>query len=125
MKKLLPWLLLTGLFALSLWNGAALSAHTARWRDQLACLDPLLEQEDWPALSARLQSGYRDWSGHRTYLRTVAEHDLLEEVEAGYRRGLAFAAARESKELRAELAELSAQLEQLAEREGFRLGNIL
>lgn len=125
MKKLLPWLLLTGLLAVSLWNGAALTGHTARWQDQIANLAPLLEREDWTALSEGLQSGYQDWSAHKTYLRMVTEHDILEETESLYRRSLAFAGAREAKELRAELAELKVQLGQLAEREGFRLGNIL
>lgn len=125
MKKLLPWLLLAGLLAVSLWNNAAMTHRTARWQDQLTSLAPLLEREDWPALSRALQSSYRDWSAHQTYLRMVTEHALLEDAESLYRRSLAFAAARDAQELRAELAELAVRLRLLAEREGFHLGNIL
>ena len=48
MKKglLIPAALLGAILAFCLWNGAAMSAHTARWRAQLEEADRLVLLED-------------------------------------------------------------------------------
>lgn len=125
MKKSLPWLLLLAIVLACLWNGNRISRCTARWQGQLAGLEDLLEREDWPAIETLLRESCADWSAHRLYLHIVTEHDAVDDAEAMYRRCLAFAAAREPKELRAEAADLRDQLRLLAETERFSLGNIL
>lgn len=125
MKKALPWALLLTILALCVWNGRLMSARTARWQSQLGRLEPLLAQEDWPAVETLLRDSYEDWLSRQLYLHIVTEHDAVDDAEAMYRRCLAFAAAREPRELRAEAADLMDQLRLLGEMERFSLGNVL
>ena len=126
MRKLLPPLLVLGvLLAFALWNSAAMEARTGRWRDQLRQAEALALTGDWAAAEAALAESYADWSGSQTYLHIVTEHDAVDDAEAMYRRSLAFAAAREGSEFRAELADLTDQLRLLAEMETGSIRNIL
>ena len=59
-----------------------------------------------------------------SYLHMVSQHNAVDEAEAMYRRCLAFAAAQEPSEFRAELAGLREQLRLLAEMERFSARNI-
>ena len=126
MRKLLPPLLVLGvLLAFALWNSAAMEARTGRWRDQLRQAEALALTGDWAAAEAALAESYADWSGSQTYLHIVTEHDAVDDAEAMYRRSMAFAAAREDSEFRAELADLTDQLRLLAEMETGSIRNIL
>ena len=126
MKKLLPPLLVLGvLLAFALWNSAAMESRTGRWRDQLRQAEALALTGDWAAAEAALAESYADWSGSQTYLHIVTEHDAVDDAEAMYRRSMAFAAAREGSEFRAELADLTDQLRLLAEMETGSIRNIL
>lgn len=125
MKKLIPAAVLAAILALSLWNGAAMAADTARWRAQLEQVNALIDTESWSAIEQLLAESYADWSARQTYLHIVTEHDAVDDAESMYRRCMAFAAAREPSELRAETADLRDQLRLLAEMEQFSLGNIL
>ena len=55
----------------------------------------------------------------------VSEHEAVDDAETMYRRAMAFAAAREPNEFRAELSDLRDQLRLVAERERFTIKNIL
>lgn len=125
MKKWIPPAVLAAILALSLWNAAAMEACVARWRDQLQQADALVDAEDWPALEHLLADSYQDWSAWQTYLHIVTEHDAVDDAESMYRRCMAFAAAREPSELRAETADLRDQLRLLAEMERLNWRNIL
>ena len=127
MKKnfLRPIAVLAAILAFSLWNSHAMTAGTDRWRSQLQQADALMQAENWPDTVAALTKSYEDWSQHQTWLHIVSEHDAVDDAEAMYRRAMAFAAARESSELRAELADLRDQLRLLAEMERFSIKNVL
>ena len=127
MKKnfLPPIAVLAAILAFSLWNSHAMTAGTDRWRSQLQQADALMQAENWPDTVAALTKSYEDWSKHQTWLHIVSEHDAVDDAEAMYRRAMAFAAARESSELRAELADLRDQLRLLAEMERFSIKNVL
>lgn len=58
------------------------------------------------AATAELVDSYKDWSAHQTYLHIVSEHEAVDDAETMYRRAMAFAAAREPNEFRAELSDL-------------------
>ena len=124
-----PWLIplavLTAILAFCLWNSAAMTGHTDRWRAQLAQAGELARAEDFSGAAEALEASYRDWSRHQTYLHIVTEHDAVDDAEAMYRRAAAFAAAQEPSELRAELADLNDQLRLLAEMERFSIKNVL
>lgn len=126
MKAFLPPLaVLAAILAFSLWNSAAMTTETARWQTQLQRADVLTQAEDWPEAVSALTDSYEDWQHRQTYLHIVSGHGAVDDAEAMYRRCLAFAAAQEDKELRAELAELCHQLRLLAEMERFNIRNVL
>lgn len=127
MKKafLPPIAVLAAILAFSLWNSRAMTSSTDRWRSQLQQADALTQAESWPATESALAKSYEDWSRCQTWLHIVSEHDAVDDAEAMYRRAMAFAAAREPSELRAELADLQDQLRLLAEMERFSIKNVL
>ena len=120
-----PLSVLAAILAFALWNGAAMTRHTDRWRDQVEQADALAQAGEWSRAVEVLADSYTDWSGKQTYLHIVTEHDAINDAEAMYRRALAFAATRESTEFRAELADLRDQLRLLAEMERFSVKNVL
>lgn len=120
-----PLAVLAAILAFALWNGAAMTRHTDRWRDQVQQADALAQAGEWNQAVEVLADSYTDWSGRQTYLHIVTEHDAINDAEAMYRRALAFAATRESTEFRAELADLRDQLRLLAEMERFSIKNVL
>ena len=122
---LMPPALLAVILAFCLWNSAAMTGHTDRWRAQLAQAETLAQDEDFSGAAALLADSYRDWSRHQTYLHIVTEHDAVDDAEAMYHRCLAFAVTQEVTEFRAELADLRDQLRLLAEMERFSIKNVL
>ena len=120
-----PLAVLAAILAFALWNGAAMTRHTDRWRAQLEQADALAQAEEWSRAVEVLADSYTDWSGKQTYLHIVTEHDAVDDAEAMYRRAMAFAATRESTEFWAELADLRDQLRLLAEMERFNVKNVL
>ena len=120
-----PLAVLGAILAFALWNGAAMTGHTDRWRDQIQQADAHAQAGHWSEAMAILTDSYPDWSENQTYLHIVTEHDAVDDAEAMYRRAMAFAATREATEFRAELADLRDQLRLLAEMERFNVKNIL
>ena len=122
---LFPLCALAVILVFSLLTGALMDRHTARWREQLHRCDALAQSEQWSEATQTLVDGYRDWQTHRVWLHILARHDIVDGAETMYTRAIAFSVARESSEFRAELADLDAQLELLAETERLSLQNIL
>ena len=122
---LTPIAILAAILAFALWNGAAMTGHTDRWRAQLEQADALAQAEEWSRAVDVLTDSYADWTQRQTYLHIVTEHDAVDDAEAMYRRAMAFAATREMTEFRAELADLRDQLRLLAEMERFNVKNVL
>ena len=120
-----PLTVLAVILAFSLWNSAAITNHTQRWRDQLQQVEELATSENWQAVGSALSESYMDWSGRQVYLHIVSEHDAVDDAEAMYRRAMAFAIEQESSGFRAELPDLQDQLRLLAEMERCSLKNVL
>ena len=120
-----PLAVLAIILAFALWNSAAITGCTQRWRGQLQQVEALAATENWQAAGNALAESYKDWSGSQVYLHIVSEHDAVDDAEAMYRRAMAFALEQESSEFRAELADLQDQLRLLAEMERFSLKNVL
>ena len=120
-----PLTVLAAILAFALWNGAAMTGYTDRWRAQLEQANALAQAEEWSRAVDVLTDSYADWTQRQTYLHIVTEHDAVDDAEAMYRRAMAFAATREMTEFRAELADLRDQLRLLAEMERFNVKNVL
>ena len=126
MKRFFPPLaVLAAILALSLWNARVMEGQTSHLRSQLLQVQKLAAAENWQGAEDALADSYADWTSRQTYLHIVTEHDAVDDAEAMYRRAMAFAAAREPSELRAELADLQDQLRLLAEMERFSIKNVL
>lgn len=126
MKSFLPPIfLLCAILAFSLWNCALITRDTQRWSEPLEQAAQSAEADDWSSATKQLTSSYNDWCAHQTYLHIVAEHDAVDGAEAIYRRAFAYAAAQESSDFRAELADLCNQLRLLAEMEEVSIKNVL
>lgn len=122
---LLPIAVLATVLAFAIWNSAAMTKDTERWRQQLQQADQAAQAENWAGAAALLADSYEDWAHCQTYLHIVSEHDAVDDAEAMYRRAMAFAATEEVTEFRAEIADLKDQLRLLAEMERFTIKNIL
>ena len=120
-----PVAVLAVILAFALWNSAAITDHTQRWREQLQQVEKLTASENWREAADALSESYEDWSSRQVFLHIVSEHEAVDDAEAMYRRAMAFAAEQESSEFRAELADLQDQLRLLAEMERFSLKNVL
>lgn len=126
MKKwLLPLGVLVLLFALALWNGAAMDRVTGQLCDTLSQCSALGKAEKWDGASEVLQQAYQDWTRHQEYLHIVLEHDAVDGAEAMFQRAMAFAATEEPTEFCAEIAGLISQLSLLSEMERLSIKNIL
>ncbi len=127
MKKgyLPPLAVLAAILAFALWNSQTMTRETDRWRTQLQQANSLGQSGDWAGAIAALEDSYQDWCTRQTYLHIVSEHDAVDDAEAMYHRGMAFAAAQEPSEFQAELSDLQDQLRLLAEMEQFSIRNIL
>lgn len=120
-----PVAVLAVILAFALWNSAAITDHTQRWREQLQQVEKLAASENWREAADALSESYEDWSSRQVFLHIVSEHEAVDDAEAMYRRAMAFAEEQESSEFRAELADLQDQLRLLAEMERFSLKNVL
>lgn len=121
---LIPAAVLAAVLAFCLWNGAAMASRTERWQVPLEEADRLARSGDWEAAAAAIGESYDGWSRRQTYLHCVTGHEAVDGAEAMYHRALALAGAEEESELRAELADLRAQLRRLAEMEEFSIRNV-
>jgi len=122
---LLPLGLLAATLAFTLWNSAYISSETHRWHGQLETARALAQAEDWPAVSAVLETGYADWSSRQNWFHIVLPHNAIDDAEAMYHRCMAFAATQEPSEFQAEVSDLMTQLRLLAELEQLNIKNIL
>lgn len=120
-----PLALLLAILSFSVWNSAAMSADTERWRNQLEQSENFARAEDWPAAMETLADSYQDWSRRQTYLHIVSQHEAVDGAEGMFRRAMAFAGTEEESEFQAEISDLRDQLRLLAEMERFSLRNIL
>ena len=67
-----PLAVLVVILAFALWNSAAITNHTQRWRDQLQQVEELAAAENWRSAADALAESYKDWSGSQVYLHIVS-----------------------------------------------------
>ncbi len=127
MKKglVIPAVLLAAVLAFCLWNSSAVTTRTTQWRGELEKADRYAREEGWEDAANLIRESYAGWSECQTWLHCVADHDVVDDAEAMYRRAVAFAESGEGSELRAELADLRDQLQLLAKKEEPSIRNIL
>ena len=98
--------LLLALFALSFQNQQSTAALIQR------CESPLEQKTE-----SALRESYQAWSAGQPHLRVTAPHTLLDDIESGYRQAIILARSGSDTDLLAQVADLQANLQVLADRE--------
>ncbi len=121
----IPASVLTLLLGLSLWNAAAVDAAIEPWRGALAEASEASERGEWETSERTIRETRTAWEAKHPYFHLVTAHDELDRADALFAQAESYAGAREGAELRAALAELSAQLRVVSEMQRLTLKNVL
>lgn len=126
MKRLwMAAILLCALVALCLgnaWYSLTLTRHLSH---QLTQAQTLVEQGQWKPARALTQEVYDSWNGHHFYLHVFLRHSDTDQILRTFRQVLQYLQLEELDQYAAANADLTAQLELLAEMEQPSLVNIL
>ena len=126
MKALtIPTALLALVLALSLWVGTYAQAQEDRWTAMVALADEAAAREDWPQAAEKLQAAYRDWADSQQLLYTIMDHDQLDAAEIYFIGAMAVCRERDGADFHLLLAQLTTQLQLLAETQCISIKNIL
>lgn len=126
MKRLwMAALLLTVLMALCLGNAWYSLSLTRQLADQLTHAQELVEQDRWENARALTQEVYDSWNNHHFYLHVFLRHSDTDQILRTFRQVLQYLELEELDQYVAANADLTAQLELLAEMEQPSLVNIL
>ena len=126
MKRL--WIatgLLVLLLGASLVNAWYAQSLTGEMADRLRQAQALTEQDNWVQAEAVTRQVYEDWQSHHFYFHTLMRHGDTDQVLRAFRQVLEYLPLREPDQYNAANADLTAQLELLAEMEQATIVNVL
>ena len=126
MKRL--WIaaaLLVLLLGASLVNAWYAQSLTGEMADRLRQAQALTEQDNWVQAEAVTRQVYEDWQSHHFYFHTLMRHGDTDQVLRAFRQVLEYLPLREPDQYNAANADLTAQLELLAEMEQATVVNVL
>ncbi|NBI08504.1 DUF4363 family protein [Colidextribacter sp. OB.20] len=126
MKRL--WIaagLLVLLLGASLVNAWYAQSLTGEMADRLRQAQALAEQDNWVLAEAVTRQVYEDWQSHHFYFHTLMRHGDTDQVLRAFRQVLEYLPLREPDQYNAANADLTAQLELLAEMEQATVVNVL
>ena len=121
----IPLGILSAILFFCVWSGMYLSVRTQQWNAQLDYVETLVRREEWDGAWTALSADYTDWYASHNLLHVVCRHDAVDNAEELYRRCLILIQEQDSDSFLTDLTSLRHQLESIAEREYFSLGNIL
>lgn len=126
MKRLwMAALLLTLLIALCLGNAWYSLTLTRQLAEQLTQAQSLVEQDQWEPARTMTQEVYDRWNSQHFYLHVFLRHSDTDQILRTFRQVLQYLQLEELDQYAAANADLTAQLELLAEMEQPSLVNIL
>ena len=126
MKRLwMAALLMTLLIALCLGNAWYSLTLTRQLAEQLTQAQSLVEQDQWEPARTMTQEVYDRWNNHHFYLHVFLRHSDTDQILRTFRQVLQYLQLEELDQYAAANADLTAQLELLAEMEQPSLVNIL
>ena len=124
-SPLAPSLILAGILALCLLNGAWLTRRCNDWAEQLDDIDARCLAQDWNEAEAQLETLYVHWQSIQPWLHVILDHDEINAAEALFCRAMVLVEEEDSVEFRSHIADLRSQLILLAELEQLRPENVL
>lgn len=117
---------LAALLAICLGNAWYSYTLTRQLSDQLSQAQELVEQQDqWEPARTITQKVYDSWNGHHFYLHVFLRHSDTDQILRTFRQVIQYLELEELDQYVAANADLTAQLELLAEMEQPSLVNIL
>lgn len=126
MKRLwMAVLLMTVLVGLCLGNAWYSLTLTRQLAQQLTQAQSLVEQDQWEPARIMTQEVYDCWNNHHFYLHVFLRHSDTDQILRTFRQVLQYLQLEELDQYAAANADLTAQLELLAEMEQPSLVNIL
>lgn len=126
MKRLwMAVLLMTVLVSLCLGNAWYSLTLTRQMAEQLTQAQTLVEQDQWESARTMTQEVYDRWNSQHFYLHVFLRHSDTDQILRTFRQVLQYLQLEELDQYAAANADLTAQLELLAEMEQPSLVNIL
>ena len=121
----IPAFLLLALAVLALAHSAAMERRCRGWLETVAQAEAAAARERWEEADRLLEDLERDWDGCRVLMRTTVCHESLNQARVLLGQARLRCRLRDAPETRAALAELEAQLRQIAADERLGWENIL
>lgn len=125
MKALyIPASVLIAILGFSLWTGRYVELCTDHWITLLEETDNEARQENWSDAQKHLDQAYQDWNSSQTFFHTIMNHSELDEAETLFRGAAAVCEERDDADFHLLLAQLTSQLQLLAETQSTGIKNI-
>lgn len=121
----IPTALLTAILCFSLWAGHYVRQQSDTWTDQLEYAALSAQKDDWAGADSIIQTVYADWNKQQLLFYTVMDHAELDEAQALFVGSFAACREQDSEDFHILLAQLSLQLQLLAEAQDISIKNIL
>ena len=126
MKALyIPAALLAAILALSLWSGQYVKKQSDDWARQLETAAVSARSDDWNEAGRIIRRVYTDWNEQEGLFYTIMDHADLDEAQALFAGSFAACRERDSEDFHILLAQLTLQLQLLAESQAVSAKNIM
>lgn len=121
----IPLLLLTAILGFSLWTGQYMAHCSQEWTQILERSDSAAQSENWDLAQEHLERVYASWEQQKTFFHTVLIHEELDDAQSLFAGAFAAAEEQDNEDFHILLAQLSVQLELLAETQAISIKNVL
>ena len=126
MKPLyIPTALLAAILCFSLWVGSFVKEQGRIWDEELLLASQHAQSENWYKAADCIRAAYTNWNEHHFLFYTVMDHADLDQTQALFAGTFAACTQQDSEEFHILLAQLSLQLQLVAEKQIISIENIL
>ena len=121
----IPTALLAAILCFSLWVGHFIKEQGQVWEENLLLASQHAHSENWAKATDCIRAAYTNWNEHRFLFYTVMDHADLDQTQALFAGTLAACTQQDREEFHILLAQLSLQLQLVAEKQIISIENIL
>ena len=121
----IPIVLLASILCFSLWTGRYVQQQSDVWAAQLKIAAQHAQSNNWGKAADTIQQVYSGWNEQQFLFYTVMDHADLDEAQTLFAGSFAACQEQDSEDFHILLAQLSLQLQLLAETQDIRIENIL
>ena len=121
----IPVGILAVILGFSLWTGRYVEQRTEHWNTLLTQADQAGYTEHWDAAREQMEQIYQDWKNSQTLFNIILSQDELEEAENLFAGAFAMCREEDDADFHQLLAQLTKQIDLLAETQRTSIKNIL